>query len=174
MPISKEDRSAFAAATRGVKPLKRQDQVPPRPARPKAEARLSRAARSAMLDESLNDHLAVSAAEEISFRRPHVSERRFRELSRGRFSIEDEIDLHGLTRTQAKAALREFIVDCATRRLGCVRVIHGKGTRSGPAGPVLKAGVQQWLAQWDEVLAYVSAGRQHGGAGAIYVLLQAR
>jgi DNA-nicking Smr family endonuclease len=154
--------------------LKRQNRVQSRPARPKAEARLSRAARAAVLEDSLSDDLAAPAAEEISFRRPQVSERRFRDLRRGRFSIEDEIDLHGLTRMQAKAVLREFIVDCAARRLGCVRVIHGKGARSGPGGPVLKAGIQRWLAQWDEVLAYTSAARQHGGAGAIYVLLQAR
>jgi DNA-nicking Smr family endonuclease len=53
-------------------------------------------------------------------------------------------------------------------------VIHGKGARSGPDGPVLKAGVQRWLAQWDDVLGYVSAARRHGGSGAVYVLLQRR
>jgi DNA-nicking Smr family endonuclease len=174
MPISKEDRSAFAAATRGVKPLPQEDKVQRRPARPKAEARLSRAAAAAALEDSLIDDALAHTGEEISFRRPGISERNFRDLRRGRFSIEDEIDLHGLTRKQAKLSLREFIVGCATRRLGCIRVIHGKGTRSGPAGPVLKAGVQRWLAQWDEVLAYVSASAQHGGAGAIYVLLRPR
>jgi DNA-nicking Smr family endonuclease len=174
MPISKEDRSAFAEATRDVKPLQRDNRVPLRPPRPKPCAGFSRAAQSAALEESLNDTAAAHTAEEIAFRRPGVSERNFRDLRRGRFSIEDEIDLHGLTRAEAQSALRVFIVDCARRRLGCVRVIHGKGSRSGPDGPVLKASLQQWLSRWDEVLAYVSASRRHGGSGAIYVLLRPR
>jgi DNA-nicking Smr family endonuclease len=174
MPISKEDRGAFAEATRDVKKLRPPNTVPSRRPRPKPEASFSRAERSAALDASLDDGDSGRSAEEIGFRRPGISERKFRDLRSGRFSIEDEIDLHGLTRIQAKSALREFILDCATRRLGCIRVIHGKGTRSGPEGPVLKASVQHWLAQWDEVLAFVSAGPQHGGGGAVYVLLRPR
>jgi DNA-nicking Smr family endonuclease len=155
MPISKEDRRAFAEATRDVKPLERQNRTPLHPRR-------------------LNDDRGAQTAEEIAFRRPGVSERNFRDLRRGRFSIEAEIDLHGLTRAQAKSLLHDFIVACAARRLGCIRVVHGKGARSGPDGPVLKASVQHWLSQWDEVLAYVSAGRKHGGSGALYVLLRPR
>lgn len=174
MSISKEDREAFAAATQGVKPLKHRDRVDATPVRPKAEARLSRAARSAALEESLNDTKSLESAEEIGFCRPGVSGYRFRQLRRGRYSIEAEVDLHGLTQSQAKSALRDFLVECAHRRLGCVRVIHGKGARSGPAGPVLKAAVQHWLTQWDEVLAFVSAKPRHGGSGAIYVLVRPR
>jgi DNA-nicking Smr family endonuclease len=143
-----------------------------RPTRPKPEAKFSRAATAAIEDSPIDDGLADSG--EIAFRRRGLAERNFRDLRRGRFRIEDEIDLHGLTRKQAKLSLREFIVECASRRLGCVRVIHGKGTRSGPAGPVLKPAVQRWLARWEEVLAYVSASAQDGGAGAIHVLLRSR
>jgi DNA-nicking Smr family endonuclease len=120
----------------------------------------------------LSDDDAAPAAEEIAFRRPGLSERTFRDLRRGRFSIEAEIDLHGLREGEAKSALHEFIDECVTRRHRSVLVIHGKGARSGPAGPVLKAGVQHWLAQWDAVLGYVSAARRHGGSGAVYVLLR--
>jgi DNA-nicking Smr family endonuclease len=174
MPISKDDRRAFAEATRGVKPLQSQNTVPPRKSRPKPQARFRRAEDAATLEASLNDDEAEPTAEEIAFRRPGLSERTFRDLRRGRFSIEAEIDLHGLTQSKAKIALHDFIVECGAQRLRCVRVIHGKGARSGPDGPVLKAGVQHWLAQWDEVLAYVSAARRHGGSGAVYVLLQRR
>jgi DNA-nicking Smr family endonuclease len=174
MPISKDDRRAFAEATRGVKPLRSRNTVPTHKSRPKAQARFRRAEDAATLEASLNDDDAAPAAEEIAFRRPGLSERTFRDLRRGRFSIEAEIDLHGLTQSKAKTALHDFIVECGMRRLRCVRVIHGKGARSGPEGPVLKAGVQHWLAQWDEVLGYVSAARRHGGSGAVYVLLQRR
>ena len=103
---------------------------------------------------------------------PFVSE--FMVLRKGRFSIEAEADLHGLTVPQAKLHLREFICESVEYRLGCVRVIHGKGLGSGPGGPVLKGKVQCWLAQWDEVLAFVTALARDGGSGAVYVLLQRR
>lgn len=169
-----EDEKVFAEAMRGVKPLRARDTVGLEPPRPKAEARLSRAASRQVLAESLQGAINDASGEEIAFRRPGVSERTLHELRRGRYSIEDEIDLHGLNRTQAGAALKDFIADASARQLGCVRVIHGKGSRSGPQGPVLKGCVQQWLAQWDAVLAVCSANRRHGGSGAVYVLLRAR
>jgi DNA-nicking Smr family endonuclease len=172
--ISKDDRDAFREALDGVKPLKPRGTVELRRARPAPKAGFSRAARDAMLEQSLNDAGRAELAEEIAFRRASVSEQVFRQLRRGQFSIEDEIDLHGLRRREAKSELQRFLAECAARRLGCVRVIHGKGARSGPDGPVLKASVQSWLAQWDDVLAFVSAGRRHGGSGAVYVLLRQR
>jgi DNA-nicking Smr family endonuclease len=174
MPISNDDRRAFAEATRGVKPLRSRNTVPSGKSRPKPQARFRRAEDAATLEASLSDDDAAQAAEEIAFRRPGLSERTFRDLRRGRFSIEAEIDLHGLTQAKAKIALHDFIVECSLRGHRSVRVIHGKGARSGPEGPVLKAGVQHWLAQWDEVLGYVSATRRHGGIGAVYVLLRRR
>ncbi len=171
MKISDEDRNAFAQATRNVRPLKAPARAEPVPKRPKAIARQSRAAASEMLAESVTDTRAGWLAEEIGYRRPQVTERTFRALRRGQFSIEDEIDLHGLRRADARRALQAFLTDAARRHLGCVRVIHGKGTRSGPDGPVLKASVQQWLTQWGPVLAFTSAQPRHGGTGAVYVLL---
>jgi DNA-nicking Smr family endonuclease len=169
-----DDDKAFADAMRDVKPLKTPDKVGMERPRPKAEARLSRAASRQVLAESLNGTISDSSGEEVAFRRPGVSERTLRELRRGRYSIEAEVDLHGLNRTEALAALREFIADARTRRFGCVRVVHGKGSRSGPDGPVLKGCVQRWLARWDDVLAVCSANRRHGGNGAVYVLLRRR
>ncbi|MDH3589226.1 MAG: Smr/MutS family protein, partial [Gammaproteobacteria bacterium] len=54
----------------------------------------------------------------------------------------------------------------------CVRIVHGKGKRSGKAGPVLKQKVCQWLRHRDNVLAFTTAPRSDGGAGALYVLLR--
>jgi DNA-nicking Smr family endonuclease len=172
MGITDDDRDAFADATRGVRPLKPTGQAELGQARPSAIARHSRAAAEEMLAESMADNRGGWLAEEIGFRRRSVAERTFRDLKRGRFSIEDEIDLHGLRQDAAKQALQAFISECAARHLGCVRVVHGKGSRSGPDGPVLKASVQQWLAQWDAVLAFTSAIPRHGGTGAVYVLLR--
>jgi DNA-nicking Smr family endonuclease len=158
---------------RGVKPLQRDERVM-RTRRPSATARQRRAADQATLEESLSDTSRDLGADDFAFRRPGVSERVFRELRRGRLRIDDEIDLHGMTRAEAKSALKGFIAESAERGLGCVRVVHGKGKRSGPEGPVLKTRVHDWLAQWNEVLAFASAQQKHGGGGAVYVLLRRR
>ena len=98
----------------------------------------------------------------------------WRELRRGKLPIQDELDLHGCTRVEARALLQEFLIYCGEEGFRCVRIVHGKGTRSGPAGPVIKQAVKQWLRSWESVLAFCPAPRHDGGSGAVYVLLQSR
>ena len=95
-----------------------------------------------------------------------------RKLARGAFSVQDEIDLHGMTVAEAKPRLSEFIERCARDGKLCVRIVHGKGLGSGARGPVLKQKVNRWLRRWDTVLAFVSTRQVHGGTGAVYVLLR--
>lgn len=174
---SEKDREAFAKAMQGVKRLQPVERAVT-PKRPQAKPRSRLATRANVLTESLNapdlSDSIEQLGEEIAFRRPGLTEKIFRQLRRGRFSIEAEADLHGLTVPEAKLLLREFICDSAEYGLGCVRVIHGKGLGSGPSGPVLKGNVQRWLSQWDEVLAFVTARARDGGSGAVYVLLRRR
>ena len=92
-------------------------------------------------------------------------------LRRGRWVVQSEIDLHGMTTDEAHDALSDFLVEARTRGLRCVRVIHGKGLTSPNREPVLKGKVRRWLAHWDDVLAYCEAPRHAGGAGAVVVLL---
>jgi DNA-nicking Smr family endonuclease len=106
-----------------------------------------------------------------SWRRAGVAERALRELRRGRCRIEGEIDLHGLTVAQAKDALREFLREALAAQQRCVRVIHGKGLRSGPGGPVLKATAGAALREHPAVLAFAPADPAGGGSGATHVLL---
>ena len=177
--MNEKDRDAFAKAMQGVKPLRRDERISTS-RKPAPRPRNAKAVRQEMLSESLDnrgnalhDELE-QIGEEIAFRRANVPEKVFRQLRRGRFSIEAEADLHGLTVYEAKQLLREFICEASLEGLGCVRVIHGKGLRSGPGGPVLKGNVQRWLSQWNEVLAFVTARAKDGGSGAVYVLLRRR
>lgn len=113
-----------------------------------------------------------SAADPLSFRRPGVRDQTLRQLRRGRYPVEDELDLHGMSQSSARDELAEFIA--ASRRAGlrCVRVVHGKGYRSGARGPVLKVAVNTWLRRHADVLAFTSARVIDGGTGAVYVLLR--
>ena len=109
---------------------------------------------------------------EQTFVRPGLGADVASKLRRGQWSVQAELDLHGLTSDEAHDALSDFIVDSRTRRFRCVRVIHGKGLTSPNKEPVLKGKVRRWLAHWDEVLAYTEAPRHAGGSGALLVLLK--
>jgi DNA-nicking Smr family endonuclease len=115
---------------------------------------------------------APSAADPLSFRRPGVRDQTLRHLRRGRFPVEDELDLHGLSQVAARDQLADFIASSRHAGLRCVRVVHGKGYRSGARGPVLKIAVNTWLKRHADVLAFTSARAIDGGTGAVYVLLR--
>jgi DNA-nicking Smr family endonuclease len=108
----------------------------------------------------------------MSFRRPGIGIDVARKLRRGHWSIQSEIDLHGLRRDDAREALSAFLRDAVTRGVRCVRVVHGKGLGSPGKTPVLKGKVHGWLVQKNEVLAFVQARADEGGAGAVVVLLK--
>lgn len=163
----------FREAVRGVKPLGARE-PPPRPPGPRPRARFTRADRAAVLRESLEAAAADPAAlsgEELAFHRPQVQATVLRKLRRGEYRVEREIDLHGLTVLEAKHDLRLFLINALEQHVQCVRVVHGKGLRSGPRGPVLKATVNTVLRHTGAVLAFVSARQADGGSGAVYVLL---
>jgi DNA-nicking Smr family endonuclease len=112
--------------------------------------------------------------EELQFLRPGLPRLTLRQLRRGRWVIQDEIDLHGLTTAEARPLVAHFLNHCRRAGLRCVRVIHGKGLRSRNREPVLKAKVARWLMQREEVLAFCQARPTEGGAGAVVVLLSTR
>ena len=174
-PPPDDDVHAFRRAVADVRPLTPRSRVPEPRARPRPHARFTRAEREEVLRESLVapvDPAALETGDHLAFRRPTVREEVLRKLKRGQFAVEAEIDLHGLGRHAAHAALREFLNDCVRRGLRCVRVIHGKGLRSGPGGPVLKHVVDHWLRRIENVVAFASARPVDGGTGAVYVLLR--
>ncbi len=98
-----------------------------------------------------------------------------KKLREGAFSVQAELDLHGLSRDDARPALEGFIEECRRRDRTCVRIVHGKGNNSKNGVPVLKGLVQRWLSHRRlsrQLVAYASARPVDGGAGAIYVLLK--
>ncbi|HTY49266.1 MAG TPA: Smr/MutS family protein [Steroidobacteraceae bacterium] len=167
-----EDRALFRQAMRGVRPLPDTGtaQAPGRGPRP--QARFTRAGRREVLDEVVRGRPGTAPAAEGSFSRPGVAASTLRRLRRGEPRIQAELDLHGLNLAQAQEALREFLLDAHTRQLRCLRIIHGKGLRSGERGPVLRGWVRAALARPDRVVAFVPAPAADGGSGAVHVLLR--
>ncbi|MCL4686671.1 Smr/MutS family protein [Myxococcota bacterium] len=98
--------------------------------------------------------------------------RRLRSLRRGDPAPDREIDLHGLRRDEAHAALGTDLREALAAGARCVLVIHGRGTRSA-VGPVLRASLPAWLMEpphGPRVLAF-AASDDHAG-GATYVLFR--
>jgi DNA-nicking Smr family endonuclease len=170
-----KDPDEFLNAMRGIKPLKSDARVPEARPKPKPKAKFSRADERQVLAESLEDDIdtiehGYGAA--LRFHRQHVGKRTMRKLQCGGYSVQAEIDLHGMTVDEARPRLADFINYSAAQGKYCVRVVHGKGLGSGDRGPVLKNAVNRWLRKWDCVLAFASTRQVDGGTGAVYVLLQ--
>ena len=129
-----------------------------------------------VLRESISDDFDVSTLldtdDQLSFRRPGIGVEITRRLRSGHWSIQRQLDLHGLRTDEAREALGQFIRHAHKIGARCVRVVHGKGLGSPGKSPVLKSRVQRWLVQKNEVLAFVQARPAEGGAGALVVLLQ--
>jgi DNA-nicking Smr family endonuclease len=147
-----DDRDAFAKAMRGVKPLRATPRVGSAPPRPKARR-------------------APTAASEPPTGDPQLLKQLKRRLRRGELAIGAEIDLHGATAAATPALLDAFFMECRAHGVRCARVVHGKGHRSGPGGPVLKGIVHERLTHTPGVLGFVGAEPRDGGSGATLVFL---
>jgi len=165
----------FRRAVADVRPLRAAPRAEASRRRPRPQARFARAERTAVLTESLlapGPLIDAQPGDELLYRRPGVPEAVFRRLRRGAYRVQAELDLHGLTGTEAGARLAEFLRFAREQSLSCVRVIHGKGLRSGQRGPVLKSTVNTLLRRAEAVLAFASARPAGGGTGATLVLLR--
>ena len=107
------------------------------------------------------------------FVRSGMSRMTLRNLRRGRWPMQDTLDLHGFYSDAARKLLLEFLSDAIQNNLRYVCVIHGKGWQADGKEGVLKSRVRHWLSQYSEVLAFCEAPRNAGGSGAVWVLLKA-
>ncbi len=122
----------------------------------------------------LADLSAYAPGDVLAYRQDALPPHVFDALGRGRYSAQDELDLHGASMAQAEQLLRRFLGDSRAAGCGCVRVIHGKGARDDGGLPVLKNLVDRMLRQRADVLAFHSAPPAQGGTGAVLVLLARR
>lgn len=103
----------------------------------------------------------------------NIDRRTAQRFTRGKMEVDGRIDLHGLTLDQAHNALTSFIRGAAARGARCVMVVTGKG--KGDSIGRIRSETPHWLNQAPLrplILAVSQARVQHGGTGALYVLLK--
>ncbi len=175
-PEPDEPTVLFRRAVAGAQALRAPERVLLRPAPPPPIPRQRLLDERAALRESLSDSVDLDSLletdQELSYRAPGIGPDVLRKLRRGHWVIQAELDLHGLRRDEARAALLEFTHAAQQRDVRCVRVIHGKGLGSPGREGVLRHKVRGWLLQMRDVLAFCQAGPHDGGAGALIVLLR--
>lgn len=126
------------------------------------------------LAERLKSRREPTAPLESDGALPAIDRRTAERLRRGQIAIEAQIDLHGLTQDEAFTAIQGFLAESLQAGRRCVLVITGKGTaRDG--GGVLRSAVPRWLTEGiyrEHLIGIAVAFPQHGGDGALYVLLR--
>jgi DNA-nicking Smr family endonuclease len=176
--IDPDDLAAFRAAVADARPLPKSGRVHFAGPAPKPRPLQHLADERAALRESLHGPLTLQdrleGGDEPSYLHAGLANSVLRDLRRGRWVIQDEIDLHGLNREEARALLATFLAHALKHGIRCVRVIHGKGLGSPGKQAVLRRLVRGWLMQRNEILAYCQAKPQDGGEGAVIVLLRSQ
>lgn len=114
----------------------------------------------------------LEVGDELSYLRDGYPPRVLRQLKRGQYSVQDDIDLHQMNAAAAQLTIIEFLAEAKRLGIRCVRIIHGKGLRSRSTGPVLKGLTDRMLRRRDDVIAFASARPSMGGTGAVVVLLK--
>jgi len=147
-PLSEEEHALWTGVVRSIKPL-------------------HRARKSAEL--SVDDKPPPA---------PPLGRRLKQRVARGREAIDARLDLHGLTQTEAHAALLRFLRRAQADGAKIALVVTGKGTGKGSdqrESGVLKRQVPMWLSlpQFRPlVVGFEDAHVGHGGQGALYVRLR--
>lgn len=107
-----------------------------------------------------------------AFKVSGVSGEALRRLRREASKIRESLDLHGLSRDQARVAMHHFVQTAARRGITRVRIVHGQGYGSEGGTSVLRYLARHWLTQMPEVLGFVTPPPADGGKGAVLALLR--
>src|ERR1044071_5310131 len=166
--LSQEERVLWTTVTKSIAPLRETPAAdmddaaePATPARP-----IKRAAKHGLTAPSLPEKKSPPPLVPLGRR---VKQR----VARGKDEIDGRLDLHGLTQSEAHAALLRFLRTASLRGARLVLVITGNGARAaeGERG-VLKRQVPHWLGLPEFralVIGFEDAHITHGGEGALYV-----
>ncbi|WP_252736096.1 endonuclease SmrB [Aestuariibacter sp. A3R04] len=168
-----DDLALFRQATAGIKPLTQDKVVKPRRntvVKPLRSADTPDAHQRRQLDASFafSDIYQASLpdAGPMRYCRPDEPTHSLKRLRRGDFYPELVLDLHGLTRENAKLEISALLYTARKELIDCVAIVHGIG--SG----VLKGALPHYLVQHPHVIAFHQAPLEYGGQGALLVLVE--
>jgi DNA-nicking Smr family endonuclease len=171
-----EESDLFHAEMKGVKAARPSNRAELAKPRPKPLPLKSMEDERQVVAELLSDQGGWQEYNETgdteSFLREGLPRDVLRNLKRGDWVIQDEIDLHGNNSGAARDLVAAFLKHARRNGLRCVKIIHGKGLRSESGESILRNKVRNNLMRRDEVLAFADAKRADGGSGAVVVLLK--
>ena len=173
------DDDLFAEEMAGVKPLGREARVRLVKDRLSDDQQRGRR-RAAEGEDQVTNPLAddgispLDAWFVLEFKRPGIQNGVYRKLRLGHYQVDARLDLHRMVVKQAREEVFSFIEEATRLGLRTLLIVHGKGQSKsqGDETAVLKGYVNHWLQHLDAVQAFHSAQPQHGGTGAVYVLLK--
>ena len=114
----------------------------------------------------------VAPEDIISYKKDGVQEGVYKNLRLGKYKIESAHSLQGMNFKSVHESVFQFIVENYNNGNRAVLIKHGMGLNSKPYPAFYKSYINRWLQDMPEVLAFHSALKQHGGYGAVYVLLK--
>jgi DNA-nicking Smr family endonuclease len=174
--LSQDERVLWTMFTRAIEPL----HTAPPPAGSEPEAAEMAALAQPAKTLALRPGAPPPAVEKAPPSLTPLGRRLRQRVARGKEAIDGRLDLHGLTQSEAHAALLRFLRSASAREARLVLVITGKGSSNmggrgdGERG-VLKRQVPQWLGLPEFrafVIGFENAHVAHGGEGALYVRIR--
>jgi len=176
MTISDDDKDLFRKTIGKVKKIKNHnDRI--LHSKPKLKLKIRKALREeASFQDLMSDDTAwinTDPMSEMRFARDGVSRKLLRALSQGDFYPDDTIDLHGLTASEARDELQEFLYHALKRNLFCIKIIHGQGN-SSKGDPVIRGLIERWLKLQIDVLAFANPPQRIGGRGVTLCVLRSQ
>lgn len=178
LPVEESDDDAFHRAMEGVKRTFWSPHTIARLPAPIVPPSNIQSEESRLMQDALEGKYAFETSDHPEYIEAWVcvaGKRFLPNLRSSLYSIQGQIDLHGLNQTEARNEVEQFIVRMACLRTCCVKIIHGRGMNSQQNRAILKEKLQKWLStrrMSRYVVAYASAPLNDGGVGAVYVLLR--
>ncbi|MDE4054333.1 endonuclease SmrB [Glaesserella parasuis] len=166
--LENDELALFREAIKGTKKIKQDTFVPKVEPRKKINEirEIKEKADTLFYFSDEYEPLLTEENDKVKYRREDVDPYILKQLRRGDFHPELFLDLHGLTKENAKKELASLILACEREGIYCASIMTGYGTRA------LKYQIPRWLVQHPKVIALHQAPREWGGNSAILILIE--
>ncbi|WP_067223870.1 DNA endonuclease SmrA [Marinomonas gallaica] len=173
-----DDFSLFAQEVKGIRPIKKTEIYL---GKKKGEVDFTERQKAALIAKVEDrNHLSKDYVERVDpddmleYKKDGVQDGVFKRLRQGKYGIDSRLDLHRRTVEQARVEVYQFVADCMRHDIRVAIIVHGKGDRIPDPNDqaTIKSFINKWLRDLDDVMAFHTAQRHHGGLGAVYVLFR--